>query len=262
MDRIDFKDGFHLTPEAMQFLQDAYTTPINAIAKSGGIDNYIVTGCNIVGDRVTEGAIVFAGKIYPFEACELGEFVAIEESVGYNTNSSGNPEPAYRHYSAKCVAQESPNTVRFESLRRMQVKFRLNPTEFAPLPVCEGFEVIPLEFPHNLIIGKGALLKNEGAWRINASGQLQLIGLLHRTGDYTFGTPILRFPFTLPHPVKFRAYVVASTSSSSIIEANCEHIIMTIGMDGAMYVDKADYNYTTPGLIYNYYLFDSMLIDL
>lgn len=37
---------------------------------------------------------------------------------------------------------------------------------------------------------------------------------------------------------------------------------MTIGMDGAMYVDKADYNYTTPGLFYNYYLFDSMLIDL
>lgn len=68
MNNIDFTKpgGFPLDTNALDFLQSAFASSINALAALGGSDNYILSGCVVNGSNVSTGWVVINGELLPF----------------------------------------------------------------------------------------------------------------------------------------------------------------------------------------------------
>jgi microcystin-dependent protein len=69
MNKIDFTQpgGFPLDSNALDFLQSAFATSINALSALGGSSNYIVSGCVPVGSNTSQGWMVIDGELLPFQ---------------------------------------------------------------------------------------------------------------------------------------------------------------------------------------------------
>jgi microcystin-dependent protein len=67
MNNIDFTKpgGFPLDTNALDFLQAAFASTINALTALGG-DNYIVSGCVVTGSNTSPGWVVINGELLPF----------------------------------------------------------------------------------------------------------------------------------------------------------------------------------------------------
>lgn len=70
MNRIDFTQtgGFPLTQDTLNFLQNAYQTPLEGLGKFliGGAALGIVNGCTATGNTTSSGLIVYNGELLPF----------------------------------------------------------------------------------------------------------------------------------------------------------------------------------------------------
>nr|DAQ74487.1 MAG TPA: Baseplate structural protein [Caudoviricetes sp.] len=85
--------GFPLTTETLNFLQNTYKI-FNAISGLTG-DLVIVSGCQQVGNTISDGVVVIEGELYPFEGTTLGATVFIKEIQTPQTFEDGSSKNVY-----------------------------------------------------------------------------------------------------------------------------------------------------------------------
>jgi|SRR5690242_12607501 len=105
MDRIDFSNngGFPLDQDALDFLQNNFKAPLNAIAQLFG-DKSILYGVEVVGGNVTPGWISYNGELILFQGGAVGAQVVITETPTQITFEDGAQHDAYFVKVAKCGA--------------------------------------------------------------------------------------------------------------------------------------------------------------
>ncbi|EFS97096.1 hypothetical protein HMPREF1977_1586 [Capnocytophaga ochracea F0287] len=69
--------GFPLTTNVLSYMQNAYKI-FNAMSGISG-DLIILSGCEVVGNTVSDGVVAIEGEIYPFQGTTLGSHVFIKE---------------------------------------------------------------------------------------------------------------------------------------------------------------------------------------
>ena len=69
--------GFPLTTDVLSYMQNAYKI-FNAMSGISG-DLIILSGCEVVGNTVSDGVVAIEGEIYPFQGTTLGSHVFVKE---------------------------------------------------------------------------------------------------------------------------------------------------------------------------------------
>ena len=85
--------GFPLTTETLNFLQNTYKI-FNAISGLTG-DLAIVSGCQQVGNIISDGVVCIEGELYPFEGNTIGTTVFIKETPTPQTFEDGSSKNVY-----------------------------------------------------------------------------------------------------------------------------------------------------------------------
>ena len=85
--------GFPLTTETLNFLQNTYKI-FNAISGLTG-DLAIVSGCQQVGNTISDGVVAIEGELYPFEGTTIGATVFIKETQIAQIFEDGSSKPVY-----------------------------------------------------------------------------------------------------------------------------------------------------------------------
>ena len=85
--------GFPLTTETLNFLQNTYKI-FNAISGLTG-DLAIVSGCQQVGNTISDGVVAIEGELYPFEGTTIGATVFIKETQIAQTFEDGSSKNVY-----------------------------------------------------------------------------------------------------------------------------------------------------------------------
>lgn len=76
-----FADGFPLTTERLQFLQETYGKAITNLSKVAGDGDVIIDGLVVGGGNITDGVIVVNGEVLPFVGGVFDARIAIFETV-------------------------------------------------------------------------------------------------------------------------------------------------------------------------------------
>ena len=85
--------GFPLTTETLNFLQNTYKI-FNAISGITG-DLAIISGCQQVGNTISDGVVAIEGELYPFEGTTIGANVFIKETQTAQTFEDGSSKNVY-----------------------------------------------------------------------------------------------------------------------------------------------------------------------
>ncbi|WP_276728741.1 hypothetical protein [Capnocytophaga granulosa] len=85
--------GFPLTTETLNFIQNTYKI-FNAISGLTG-DLAIVSGCQQVGNTISDGVVAIEGELYPFEGTTIGATVFIKETQIAQTFEDGSSKNVY-----------------------------------------------------------------------------------------------------------------------------------------------------------------------
>ena len=85
--------GFPLTTETLNYLQNTYKI-FNAISGLTG-DLAIVSGCQQVGNTISDGVVAIEGELYPFEGTTIGATVFIKETQIAQTFEDGSSKNVY-----------------------------------------------------------------------------------------------------------------------------------------------------------------------
>lgn len=85
--------GFPLTTETLNFLQNTYKI-FNAISGLTG-DLAIVSGCQQVGNTISDGVVCIEGELYPFEGTTIGATVFIKETQIAQTFEDGSSKNVF-----------------------------------------------------------------------------------------------------------------------------------------------------------------------
>lgn len=85
--------GFPLTTETLNFLQNTYKI-FNAISGITG-DLAIISGCQQVGNTISDGVVAIEGELYPFEGTTVGATVFIKETQIAQIFEDGSSKPVY-----------------------------------------------------------------------------------------------------------------------------------------------------------------------
>ena len=95
MDIINYNQagGFPLTTDTLNFMQNAYKI-FNAISGLTG-NLAIISGCNKVGNTISNGVVAIDGEIYPFEGTTLGAKVIIKEIKTSQTFEDGSSKTVF-----------------------------------------------------------------------------------------------------------------------------------------------------------------------
>lgn len=117
MQSIDFQNGHHLDITTMNFIQEAYTKPILAMAAAAKADSYIVSGVELTENGAiatwSNGYIVLNGEPMEFRGGTYNGnddnaecYVVRREETLYNINANGNSVPALTRVYATLGARE------------------------------------------------------------------------------------------------------------------------------------------------------------
>lgn len=103
MNRINYtrSGGLPVDQEGLDFMQQAYTTAIAAIAKGYG-NKAIVTGMEVGGSSVASGWLVYNGELIKFNASTIANYVKISESSISVLFEDGLNKAVYYEKTAVC----------------------------------------------------------------------------------------------------------------------------------------------------------------
>ncbi len=121
-----FADGFPLTIERLQFLQNTYTKAISQLTRIAGNGNMILDGVVVSGSNVSSGIIVINGEVLEFQGGAFNSRVAVFETVDevpYNidADNDGNLDLKVADVvrTARCAASGGVDAISFSSLQRV-----------------------------------------------------------------------------------------------------------------------------------------------
>lgn len=154
-----FADGFPLTIERLQFLQNTYAKAFSQLSKVAGTGNLIIDGVEITGDNVSSGVIILDGEVLEFEGGTYNDRVAIFETVNdvpYNIDddNDGNLDLKVADVvrTARCASTGGIEPFDFSTLQRVSSLLNMMPKvgdvkmiarDFDPL-VDIGWNLLPM----------------------------------------------------------------------------------------------------------------------
>ena len=243
MNKTIWGNGFHLTPEAMNFLQNEFTEGLSGLSGEDSAASYVVSGCHVVGGVRTDGFVVLAGELMPFKGNNTNtDYIGIVQTVGSNTYKSGSPEPAYITRYAECVASAGSAEAQFSQLPRRRVGLAPAPTQWTTL---EGVaNVSTAEAYTDITWGNSSRCQPvetaSKRWRVDEQGNLLVNGVLSLTET---DASALAYFCPIPRRVKFRCDAMTNNynDNGKVIYS----VFATIGTDGALYLDADDFVYPT-----------------
>lgn len=118
MQKINFTNGHHLDINTMEYIQDAYSEPIEALAKATHLQNYIISGVetswNGVIATVSDGWVVLDGEPMEFRGGTYNGndenpecYVVKRTETAYNLNANGQSVAAFTKTYATLAADEN-----------------------------------------------------------------------------------------------------------------------------------------------------------
>ncbi|GEM_PF-4476853 len=241
MNKTIWGNGFHLTPEAMNFLQNEFTEGLSGLSGEDAAASYVVSGCNVVGGVRTDGFVVLAGELMPFKGNNTNtDYIGIVQTVGSNTYKSGSPEPAYITRYAECVASADSALAQFSQLPRRRVGLAPAPTQWITL---EGVANVSTAEAYTDITWDNScrcqpVETASKRWRVDEQGNLLVNGVLSLTET---DASALAYFCPIPRRVKFRCDAFMNDYYGKVIYS----VFATIGTDGALYLDADDFVYPT-----------------
>lgn len=132
MNRIELEnEGFPFTADSVRFMQTAYSDAIKNICKTIGPD-FIAWGCEVIGDNITEGAIVINGELIPFESGSYNSKVIVEEKSEMVTYYDQISRPAYFTKKARC---SELGTYKLADFPRPKKQIPLPETDWLDVPL-------------------------------------------------------------------------------------------------------------------------------
>lgn len=205
MQSIDFQNGHHLDITTMNFIQEAYTKPILAMAAAAKADSYIVSGVELTENGAiatwSNGYIVLNGEPMEFRGGTYNGndedaecYVVRREETLYNINANGNSVPALTRVYATLGARED-GAIYAGTLSEYRLK------AIVTAPVESGL----INTDSNLLVLTDDLAKNFGAgsvdlatpqWRTN--GYTVAINGVFVTHDWSGGDPAQNAFGTIP----------------------------------------------------------------
>lgn len=121
-----FADGFPLTIERLQFLQNTYIKALAQLSKVAGSGNLIIDGVVVAGASVSSGVIIIDGELLEFEGGAFNARVAVFETVDnvpYNidADNDGNLDEKVADVvrTARCAATGGVDAFNFSTLVRV-----------------------------------------------------------------------------------------------------------------------------------------------
>lgn len=134
MDRVEIKDqNFALTSDSLRLMQQAWES-LQQLAMLGAVDgnaNYILSGCEQVGNVVSPGVVVLNGEVLPFAGGAANEYISAAEQTEVVAVGSGSYTKVVRfaQWGAGTNQQEWA-TIRNKrpSQKYNNEIFRINPT--------------------------------------------------------------------------------------------------------------------------------------
>jgi hypothetical protein len=139
--KLDNVRDFPLTTEALKFMQDSYAI-LEKLNGLGG-DNYILSGCEVIGSSVSNGFMCLKGVVMPFIAGSIQTNVRIIKTVETITVGTGSREQT--SYRAEFGTSTNPDeNVAWASISRLIGISSLASRLTALEPVNTPVEVIPV----------------------------------------------------------------------------------------------------------------------
>lgn len=120
---FESKDRFPLSTQALTFMQDMIMATAQ-LAIIGG-DNYILSGCIIIGNNVSDGIIVINGEIMPFKGGSVIDTITIvEETIQVSANGLTFENARVKRY-AKFASGSGPNYYLWTNFEPLQTNKQL-----------------------------------------------------------------------------------------------------------------------------------------
>ncbi len=194
-----FDDGFPLTIERLEFLQQTYTKAISQIANIVGDGNSIIHGAEISGSNITAGVVIINGEVMILEAGTYNARVGIFETVNevpYNidADNDGNLDLKVADVVrvARCAASGGVSSVQFDTFTRIPKISQIMPrigdmkmiySEDIPdgWSICDGTNGTP-DMRNRFPIGVGS----ENALGV-AGGEKEVSLTAAQNGEHTHG---------------------------------------------------------------------------
>lgn len=233
MNKIQLEDnGFPFSAKSVRFMQEASAEALKDLCKALGGD-FIAYGCEVSGNSISAGAIVYNGEIIPFEAGTYNAKYSIDEVKEDVSYQDGTVRPAYVTRVARCSASGDKSfTVlqRFDDLMRHKVGLK-NYAESAWTSV--SFDANVTETPQ--VGGVTGMITGELKARRCTDGSVTLIGggkVRYTTSAYVYCT----LPMGM-RPSGIRYIPVTAYISSNLAERQNAHTLVgvaEVGTDGTV----------------------------
>lgn len=150
MNRLEIQgSGFPGTNKTWRFIRDMINQ-VSQLTSLGG-SNYIINGCEVVNDVVSDGYIVIDGELLPFTGGAIQDDVIIDQVVENTTyledaNSDGEGDSKETYFTRSARFGSGAGSVPFSSLSKFnpltEVKRRLVPEKSA-IPFYGAINTIP-----------------------------------------------------------------------------------------------------------------------
>lgn len=125
MNRQNFQaeDRFPLSTQSLAFMQEMIMA-VSQLTKIGG-NNYILSGCETIGNKVTPGVIVINGEIMPFEGGSAVDTITIVETPVTISANGRTFENARITRTAKFASGPGENYFLWENFKPLQTNDKL-----------------------------------------------------------------------------------------------------------------------------------------
>jgi len=186
--------GFPLETDTLNFMQNAYSF-LQHITALGG-DNYILSGCTIMGSNVSNGVVVIAGEVLEFRGGLIQSTVVVREDKAARPFESGQMKEVY--FTRYVTFGTGTGAINWDSFSRFKPLLA-----FKDLPT-EKSNAIDLDDENKLATAKAVKLLNDKVEsRLPAgaiiiwSGSINAIPTGFALCDGQSGRPDLRDKFVL-----------------------------------------------------------------
>ncbi len=143
--------GFPLETDTLNFMQNAYSF-LQHMAALGG-DNYILSGCTVMGSTVSNGVVVIAGEVLEFRGGLIQSTVVVREDKATRPFENGQVKEVY--FTRYVTFGTGTGAIAWDSLTRFKPLLA-----FKDLPT-EKSNAIDLDDENKLATAKAVKLLND-----------------------------------------------------------------------------------------------------
>lgn len=179
-----FSDGFPLTIERIQFLQNTYTKAISQLTSIAGSGNLIIEGAIISGSNISDGILIIDKEIIAFEGGVYDERIAVFETVNevpYNVDEDDDGNLDLKAADvvrvARCASSGGIDAVQYSTFKRVGSLQALQMPIGAIIPFDGDINNIPAGWELYTAIQDRFIMGAGGSQSLNSEGGSNTVSL-------------------------------------------------------------------------------------